>query len=113
MAEECRKCSEKRPASLRQKAEEFKQSDVGQARKATKRGRKKAARTWTEAQWAQYQAEELDKAERGSVMSSNLADDTTIASTLDVVDMEDFRDSWRPIEEETEAPWRNWRGSAG
>ena len=64
VAEECRKCGEKRPASLKQKAEDFKQSEVGRARKATKRGRKKVARTWTDIQWAQYQEEELEKAER-------------------------------------------------
>ena len=46
-------------------------------------------------------------------MSSNLADDTTIASTFDVANMEDFRDYYPPIEEETEAPWKNWKGSAG
>ncbi len=95
------------------KAEEVKKSEARKGQKANKRGSKKAAKTWSAAEWAQYQDDELDKAERGSVMSSNLADDTTIASTVDVADMEDFQEYHPAIDEETEAPWRDWKEPAG
>ena len=91
VAETCLKCNEKRPARLKQKAEDFKKSAKGQAMKTAKRGRKKLSKDWTPAEWDAYRVERQDKFERGSVMSSNLADDTTVASALDVGDMEDFR----------------------
>ncbi len=40
-------------------------------------------------------------------MSSNLADDTTIASTHDVANLDDFR-VFFAIDEEKEAVWQEW-----